>query len=396
MRRLTPRLRGACSELWKGLTQMYDDYVLWQDRRDDARCAASAEASADGSGGVVVVIDRRMRENANACPRSVLVIPADGIADACRRHRRSGATADAVVFDLTCCKGRGGEARDGILRFLQTEEPGENRGEEKREEGACPRAAERGRYLIRVNSPELDPVNGFLDLELAALLGDRIEGVLLPAVTVDTYSLAEAYIHPSHRLWASFDTPLSVVQAPEICRQGHYHYAVVGPRRLAVELQLPMGKVACGEASSGDVDSDTAQHLALLGSLPLLHCSLQVLLAARAFKMHVLDGAFDDASDTAGFRRDVHLARSLGFDGKLVVHPAQLAPCHAAFAPTEEEVAWARRVQQRVARRGTTEEAVGKREATQWRRAASVLERQEEAALPAAAPAHRSGGGRAK
>ncbi|ESL06293.1 hypothetical protein TRSC58_06035 [Trypanosoma rangeli SC58] len=390
MWRLTPRLRVAGKDLWKGLTQVYDDYVLWRDRRDDARCTTAL--GAEGSGGVTVS-NHRMCENSDTCPRSVLVVPADSIADACRRHRRSGATADVVLFDLTCCKGRGREARDSILRFLQAGETEEKRGGEKLAE-PFPRAKERGRYLIRVNSPELDPVDGFLDLELIAIIGDRIEGVLLPAVTVNTHSLAEGYVHPNHRLWASFDTPLSIVQASEICRQGHYQYAVVGRRRLAVDLQLPLGSVTCSDTSGGDLSSDCLQQPALLGWLPLLHSSLQVLLAARAFNMHVLDGTFDDASDTAGFRRDVHLSRSLGFDGKLTVHPAQLDPCHAAFAPTEEELVWAKQVQQRMARRCTTDEPMGKREATQWRRAAYLLERQQEAEISAAVPLHRGGSGR--
>ncbi|RNF00186.1 citrate lyase subunit beta [Trypanosoma rangeli] len=209
------------------------------------------------------------------------------------------------------------------LRFLQAQETDEKRSGEKLAE-PCPHAKERGRYLIRINSPELDLVNGFLDLELIAIIGDCIKGVLFPAVTMNTRSLAEEYIHPSHRLWASFDTPLSIVQASEICRQSHYQCAVVGRRRPAVDLQLSLGGVTCSDTSGGGLSSDC----------------LQVLLAARAFNMHVLDGTFDDASDTAGFRRDVHLSCSLGFDGKLIVHPAQLASCHAAFAPTEEELTW--------------------------------------------------------
>ncbi|EKF39527.1 hypothetical protein MOQ_000246 [Trypanosoma cruzi marinkellei] len=388
MQCFTPRLCGAGSGVWKGFRQMYEDYALWRDRRDDERYAAVSEEGEEG----ITVSDRRICANPNACPRSVLLVPADCIAEAFRRERRGGVTADAVMFDLTCCRESRGKARDNILSFLKAEEKVERRGEDM-SEGQCSHANERGRYLIRVNSPEFDSANGFLDMELAALLGERIEGVLLPAVTVNTYSLVEEYIHPSHHLWAFFDTPLSVVQASEICRQGHYRYAVMGSRRLAEDLHLPIGGVTYGDTCGGDNNNENATHVALFGSLPLLHSSLQVLLAARAFNMNILDDAFVDASDTAGFRRDLHLARSLGFEGKLVINPAQLASCHAAFAPSAEELAWARGVQQRMARLYATEESAGKLEAAQWRRAASLIERHRETELQGAAQTQRGGEG---
>ncbi|EAN92648.1 hypothetical protein, conserved [Trypanosoma cruzi] len=388
MRCFTPRLSAAGNGVWRGFRQMYEEYALWRDRRDDERYTAVSEEGEEG----ITLSNRRICANPNACPRSVLLVPAECIVEALRRERRGGVTADAVMFDLTCCRGSRGEARDNILRFLQAEEKGEKRGEDM-SGGQCSHDDDRGRYLIRVNSPEFDSANGFLDMELAAVLGERIEGVLLPAVTVNTYSLVEEYIHPSHHLWAFFDTPLSVVQASEICRQGHYRYAVMGSRRLAEDLHLPIGGITYGDTYRGDNNSENATPAALLGSLPLLNSSLQVLLAARAFNMNILDDAFEDASDTAGFSRDLHLSRSLGFEGKLVINPAQLASCHAAFAPSAEELSWARGVQQRMARRYAKEESAGKLEAAQWRRAACLLERHREEELQGAAPTQRDGGG---
>jgi citrate lyase subunit beta/citryl-CoA lyase len=68
------------------------------------------------------------------------------------------------------------------------------------------------------------------------------------------------------------------------------------------------------------------------------------VLAARAAGISALDGVHNALDDTAGFARACAEARDFGFDGKSVVHPAQLAPAKAAFSPSLEEITHARRV----------------------------------------------------
>ena len=54
------------------------------------------------------------------------------------------------------------------------------------------------------------------------------------------------------------------------------------------------------------------------------------------------DGVFNDLEDDEGFMREAREGRALGFDGKSLIHPNQIAPCHEAFAPTEAEAERAR------------------------------------------------------
>lgn len=70
----------------------------------------------------------------------------------------------------------------------------------------------------------------------------------------------------------------------------------------------------------------------------------RVVVAARAAGLRVLDGPVADFRDGEGLRKAAMLARSMGFDGKWCIHPAQIPVVNEVFSPTEKEVEWARRV----------------------------------------------------
>ncbi len=70
----------------------------------------------------------------------------------------------------------------------------------------------------------------------------------------------------------------------------------------------------------------------------------RVVVAARAFGLAAFDGPSAEFRDLEAFRRLCRVGRALGFDGKWCIHPAQVPVVHEVFSPTEEEVAWARRV----------------------------------------------------
>jgi citrate lyase subunit beta/citryl-CoA lyase len=78
--------------------------------------------------------------------------------------------------------------------------------------------------------------------------------------------------------------------------------------------------------------------------LPLLTALGLVLLAGRAHGRALLDGVHLDLGDAEGFAAACRQGRDLGFDGKTLIHPDQIAPANAAFAPSAEEVARARRL----------------------------------------------------
>lgn len=97
---------------------------------------------------------------------------------------------------------------------------------------------------------------------------------------------------------------------------------IAGTNDLAADLRLPPGA----------------------GRRPL-HMALQmIVLAARAAGIAVYDGVFNSLEDEAGFIAEAREGRDHGFDGKSLIHPKQIAPCHAAFAPGDEEIARAQRL----------------------------------------------------
>ncbi len=108
---------------------------------------------------------------------------------------------------------------------------------------------------------------------------------------------------------------------------------VYGPGDLAAALGMPMRSLGVPDEWDARYPGHRIHHI--LGEL---------LVAARAAGLRVIDGPFAAIGDTDGFRRACAVSRSMGYDGKWCIHPSQIADCNAAFSPSEEEIAWAGRV----------------------------------------------------
>src|SRR5262249_8997577 len=80
------------------------------------------------------------------------------------------------------------------------------------------------------------------------------------------------------------------------------------------------------------------------GRAAMLPWLMNCVAAARAFGLDILDGAYNDLANADGFGREGNEAREIGFDGKTVIHPNQIAACNAAFSPNAEEVAQAKKI----------------------------------------------------
>jgi len=70
----------------------------------------------------------------------------------------------------------------------------------------------------------------------------------------------------------------------------------------------------------------------------------QIILAAKAFGKMASDTVFSDLADTDGLIASTTEAKALGFDGRGLIHPAQIEPVHKVFAPTEDELIYAVKV----------------------------------------------------
>ena len=80
------------------------------------------------------------------------------------------------------------------------------------------------------------------------------------------------------------------------------------------------------------------------GRAPLMSALSMALMAARQYGLGVLDGVFNDIADEEGFAAECRQGSDMGFDGKTLIHPSQLAACNEIFAPSPEDVAQARDV----------------------------------------------------
>jgi citrate lyase subunit beta/citryl-CoA lyase len=179
--------------------------------------------------------------------------------------------------------------------------------------------------IVRVNG--LDTPWGYDDL--AAMAAAGADAILLPKVdSADMVRRAvrvlDAEGGPAELpVWCMMETARGMLRAEEIAdsspRLGGF---VMGTSDLAKEL-------ACAH---------TPLRLPMITSLGLC------LLAARTAGLIILDGVHLDLDDAEGFAESCRQGRELGFDGKTLIHPKQLASANAAFAPSEHEVAWSRKI----------------------------------------------------
>jgi len=179
--------------------------------------------------------------------------------------------------------------------------------------------------VIRVNG--LATPWGHADLCAAARAG--ADAVLLPKVeSASTVHQAlrvldDAGAPPELALWCMIETPRGALHAEDIASASPRLGALVmGTSDLAAELHA----------------AHTPMRLPVLTALGLC------LLAARAFGLAILDGVHLDLDDAEGFAAACRQGVELGFDGKTLIHPRQIDPANAAFAPSPDEVARARRI----------------------------------------------------
>ena len=155
------------------------------------------------------------------------------------------------------------------------------------------------------------------DLALAARL--RPDAVVLPKVGGPSdVRRAAAALPEGVALWAMVETAAGVLAAPAIAAAPRMGALVVGTNDLSAELRAT-GRAALSHALQG------------------------IVLAARAARIVALDGVCNAFRDADALGAECAEGRALGFDGKTLIHPSQVAVANARFAPTPEEVDLARR-----------------------------------------------------
>ncbi|MGV3550461.1 HpcH/HpaI aldolase/citrate lyase family protein [Rhizobium sp.] len=220
---------------------------------------------------------------------------------------------DAVILDLedAVAEEKKQEARDNIRAFLSTG-----------------RSADR-EIVIRVN----DAGSAHFTQDMALVLECQPDAVLLPKVRarddiidVATF-LSDNDAPDTLRIWAMMETPLAILNAGSIAEVG----------------RTQGGRLDCLVVGLNDLRKDTGVPFdpARTYLVPWL---MQVVLAARAFGLAVIDSVSNEFRELAGYEAECAQGRAMGFDGKMLIHPAQIAGANLAFGPSEAELAEAREI----------------------------------------------------
>jgi (3S)-malyl-CoA thioesterase len=172
--------------------------------------------------------------------------------------------------------------------------------------------------IVRING--LDTAWGREDA-LAFSNHPGVDAILIPKVNAPTDLDAVAAITGDKPLWAMMETALGMLNAAAIAAHPRLQGMVMGTNDLAKELG----------------SRPRADRLPMQAGLGLC------LLAAKAHGRVIVDGVYNAFKDEAGLRAECEQGRDMGFDGKTLIHPAQLESANTAFAPSVEEVTLARR-----------------------------------------------------
>lgn len=171
--------------------------------------------------------------------------------------------------------------------------------------------------IIRING--LDTEWGADDAKAAKDMG--ADAILLPKVNSPADLDALAAIVGDVPLWAMMETPLGMLNAAAIAAHKQLQGMVMGTNDLAKDLQTRF----------------RADRLPLMAGLGL--CAL----AGKAHGVALIDGVYNAFKDDEGLRVEADQGRDMGFDGKTLIHPAQLDVANEAFSPSEIEIEVARR-----------------------------------------------------
>ncbi len=226
--------------------------------------------------------------------RSALFLPASN-SRAIVRAREAG--ADLVILDLEDAVK---EADKEAARAAAVEAVGEP--------WPCPVA-------IRVNGFTSD----WYGADVEAVAGSTADLVVVPRADGPAV-VAEVAALSGKPVAAMIETPRGVLRAAEIAEAAAA--LIGGTNDLRASLRLPPGS-----------------------GRERISASLQmIILAARAAGIAAFDGVFNGLDDPEGFAREAEEGRMLGFDGKTLIHPSQVEPCHRGWAPSTAELARAERL----------------------------------------------------
>lgn len=165
-----------------------------------------------------------------------------------------------------------------------------------------------------------DDLDAIATSSAAAVVVPKIESV--DEIDAVAARLERAGAPRSMTIWAMIETPRAIIDIDHLAAHPQVSVLVMGTNDLLRELRAQ----------------------AVPGRHPLLPALGRAILAARAAGVVILDGVYNDVRDLEGFRSECVQAAEMGFDGKTLIHPDQVAVANEVWAPDADAIAYAQRV----------------------------------------------------
>jgi citrate lyase subunit beta/citryl-CoA lyase len=183
--------------------------------------------------------------------------------------------------------------------------------------------------IVRING--IDTPWHVDDLTAAARAAP--DAILVPKITTPDQLEAIGQrlldMHADHRtrVWAMIESPI----------------ALFNILALAAEAADSESRLAAFVMGTNDIAKETRARI-VPGRAPMVPWLMNCVAAARVYGIDILDGVYNDLGNAEGFARECDEARDMGFDGKTLIHPNQIAPCNAAFSPSPDDVTQAKKM----------------------------------------------------
>ena len=243
-----------------------------------------------------------MSEEIRKPRRSVLYVP---VTNERALKKSSTLDVDAIIYDLedSVSSTSKEDARKSIIEIINS---GVNKDKEQ---------------VVRINSLSIQDGKN----DLAIFNYCQPDAVLIPKVndSQDILFCEKSLINDEIKIWVMMETALAIVNAYDIAKSSKkLKCFVMGTNDLSSELNLEKDLKRTGLQTSFE----------------------KCMMAAKAYKLSILDGVYNEISDVKGFEEECIYSHGLGFDGKTLIHPSQIDICNQTYIPTPEQFDKAERI----------------------------------------------------